>query len=133
MHVHSPLLSSLLAISTLAAPASAQAEPFPTADGEPDTFAATPYKVLDNLESSWVNLNVAPVRPMTMTADQLHIYAVNTHGSVVQHYNNLSGQPAESFRVPWAPVSIAIWPDFAETELLVVCQGTLQHSCDTGV
>jgi len=96
----------------------------PTASPNISELLQAPYKVLDNVEGPWVNLNVVPVRPMTMTADQLHVYAVNTHGSVVQHYGNLTGQATDTFRVPWGPVSIAIWPDFAQTELLVVCQGS---------
>jgi hypothetical protein len=86
--------------------------------------AEAPYRFLDNVEGPWVNLNVAPVRPMALTADQLNLYAVNTNASLVQHYANLNGQPTDTFRVPWGPVSIAIWPDFSEAELLVVCRGT---------
>ena len=80
--------------------------------------------LLDNVEGPWINLNVVPIRPMAQTGDHAHIYAVNTHASLVQHYGNLAGPPTDSFRVPWGPVSIAIWPDFAETELLVVCRGS---------
>ena len=136
MHAHSllssprlsgRLLASIVSVTLLPlAPATAQSmtiENFPTAT-QFEAVNRAPYEILDNVEGSWINLNVAPVRPMTMTADQLHIYAVNTHGNVVQHYANLSGQPTDTFRVPWGPVSVAIWPDFAETELLVVCQGS---------
>jgi DNA-binding beta-propeller fold protein YncE len=129
-----------LAAALLAAPAAAGAQVTATHVGTQGVVVAqptappgatlvsrlseAPYRVLDNVEGAWINLNVVPVRPMALTADQAHLYAVDTHQSVVQHYAGLSGQPADTFRVPWGPVSIAIWPDLAETELLVVCGGT---------
>jgi hypothetical protein len=87
-------------------------------------LAQAPYEVVDNIEGPWINLNVVPIRPMVQTASHAHIYALNTNASTVQHYENFVGPPTDTFRVPWGPVSIAIWPDFAETELLVVCRGS---------
>jgi hypothetical protein len=87
--------------------------------------ATAPFRTLDNVEGPYVSFNTVPVRPMLMTADGGHVYAVNTHGSTVCHFNNTSGAPAQVFAVPAGPVSIARWQSSAgggADELLVVCQ-----------
>jgi len=102
------------------------ASPFTELDS---ALARTPFRILDNVEGPYIDLGLFPVRPMVLSEDQAHLYAVNTHDSVVQHFDNLGGapvQPVDTFRTPWGPVSIAIWanPASAADELLVVCRGT---------
>jgi len=120
----------LLAVIAIAAPTTAQQisqlnlEQGPALLEAGDGLAQAPYDVLDNVEGPWINLNVVPIRPLVQTADRAHLYGLNTNASLVQHYGNLVGPPTDTFRVPWGPVSIAIWPDSVETELLVVCRGS---------
>lgn len=84
------------------------------------------YRVLDNISGAWIHLNAVPVRPMVLAPDGL--YALNTHDSSVQFFSDYSGAAAATWRVPWSPVSIALWtdPDVATQaeRVLVACRGT---------
>jgi len=97
--------------------------------GSPLTLLATraDYKSVDNLQQPWSNLNLTPYRPMAATSDNYHLYAVNVHGSTVRHFDFTPGSAGVStWRVPFGPVSLAIWdnhPDQIE-RLLVVSRGT---------
>lgn len=82
------------------------------------------YVVVDNIEESWVNLNLPAVRPMFIWGVG-DLYAVNVHDSTVSLFTQSSGQPDDTWRVPWGPVSIAGWMDpFGGERLLVVCSGS---------
>lgn len=85
------------------------------------------YRILDNITGSWINLNHAPVRPFAFSKDFSDVYAVNTNDSTVVHFRNYASAPVATFRVPWSPVSIALWePAGASTDasrLVVVCRG----------
>ncbi len=87
-----------------------------------------PFSLVDNVEGEWVDSHPVPVRPMALSANELELWAVNTHASVVQHYNNTSGVPAATYDVPRGPVSIALWDDpndpFDPGRLVVACRGT---------
>lgn len=87
-----------------------------------------PYRELDNIQGPWVNLNHVPIRPMVFGSGFGDLWAVNTHDSTVVHFSGLSAQPDVTYRVPWSPVSIALWTDpNAATDperLVVVCRGT---------
>ncbi len=82
------------------------------------------YDELDNVEGSFVHFGYPPVRPMA--TDGLTLYAVNNHDNTVQRYTNTTGQPSRTYRVPWGPVSIAVWhdPDASDAaRILVVSRG----------
>lgn len=87
----------------------------------------TAFKELDDIRGEWVTLNAFPVRPMAATPDFSDVYAVNTHDSTVLHFTDYAGAPAATHRVPWSPVSIALWDDPGALSdpgrLLVVCRG----------
>ncbi|MEM7165805.1 MAG: hypothetical protein AAF581_10095 [Planctomycetota bacterium] len=85
-----------------------------------------PFRELDNITGSWINFNHAPVRPFVFMNDFNDIYAVNTHDSTVVHFRNSGPKPVATHRVPWSPVSIALWKQTTPTtamRLLVVCRG----------
>ena len=83
------------------------------------------YKVLDNVEGTYVNLGAVPIRPMALSANQLVLYAVNTHGSAVDVFTDLSGNPSAVWPTPWNPVSLALWDDDQSAgRVLVACRGT---------
>ncbi|MCA8959101.1 MAG: hypothetical protein KDC38_01255 [Planctomycetes bacterium] len=85
------------------------------------------FRELDNIQGPWINLNHVPIRPMVIEGDG-SFYAVNTHDSTVVHFTGPTSQPSQSFRVPWSPVSLALWSDpSAATDpkrIVVVCRGS---------
>ncbi len=93
---------------------------------EPDGSDGTaPYFDVDNLQAPYTNLSVTPYRPMAVTADNLHFYAVNTHFGSVRFFD-FATSTQSTWRTPAGPVSIAIWdrhPDGIE-RLLVVSRGS---------
>ncbi len=84
------------------------------------------YAVLDRVEGTNVDLLFAPVNPMVMNSARTVLYAVNSHGSQVQAFDDLSGRPSSTFEVPWGPVSVAYWKSSVDghEELLVITRGT---------
>lgn len=89
----------------------------------------TAYRGVDQIEGSVIDLAFAPVRPMVLTPPS-DLYAVNTHGSTVVHFNGQM-QLVQTFPVAWGPVSIAYWDNleipndqFGGEQLLVVCKGS---------
>jgi hypothetical protein len=90
--------------------------------------ATAPFSLVDNVEGEYVDTHPVPVRPLVLSANELELWAVNTHASVVQHYNSSSGAPAATFAVPRGPVSIARWEDPNDPSdpgrLVVACRGT---------
>ncbi|MGE3962740.1 MAG: hypothetical protein AB7I09_01430 [Planctomycetota bacterium] len=86
------------------------------------------FRVVDDIRGEWVNLNHAPVRPMAFASGSQDLWAVNTHDSTVVKFSGLTPSPQKRYRVPWSPVSIALWTDpNARTRpdrLIVVCRGT---------
>jgi hypothetical protein len=111
----------LLAAVVLCSPSFAAAQ----VDPEPYT---EPYALVDNQQADWTNLNLYPFRAMAWTADGTHLYAVNTHDSTVRHFDYSAGNPPTMLehRVPWGPVSVAIYDAHSDgiDRLLVVCRGT---------
>ena len=83
-----------------------------------------PFDRLDNIEGDHVDLVFMPVNPMVLSPDETSLYAVNAHGSEVRRFTGLSGSPAQTYAVPWGPVSIAYWEAPDHDELLVVSRGT---------
>ena len=71
-----------------AAPQEVASSSIEGADGpfaELDTAAAkAPFRILDNVEGPHVDLGLFPVRPMALSDDLVHLYAVNTHDSTVE-------------------------------------------------
>ncbi len=99
----------------------------PTSGDDSDLRAAgaTPYAVLDNLQAPYTNLSVTPYRPMAVTPDNLHFYALNTHFGSVRFFDFATSSQS-TWRTPAGPVSLAIWdrhPDDIE-RLLVVSRGS---------
>lgn len=109
---------ALLAVGVGAMQSAAQVPPEPP---EPQ-----PYEYLDNVEGDFVNQNAPAIRPMVLTTDQGHLYAVNVHASRVLHFQGGSSQPTQVFHTPRSPVSIALWTDpnggGFEGRLVVVCR-----------
>lgn len=116
--LRSTFLLTLAWSGLCAAPSRAQVPPAPL---EPQ-----PFEYLDNVEGDRVNLNAPAVRPMALTSDQAHLYAVNVHASRVVHFQAGSTQAAQVFHTPRSPVSIALWTDPSgggpEGRLVVVCR-----------
>jgi len=115
-----PVLS-VVALALLApVPASAQqARPAPR-------LREAPFRALDNVEGDEVDLLNYPIQPMVVAPNHLTLWAVNTHGSEVVGFTNLSGAPSKVFPVPWNPVALQYWVSSADghAELLVVSRGT---------
>ncbi len=110
------LLPVLLGLVFALAPAWAQ-----RAAAVPAPIVDPSYRILDNVEGSHVDLVFAPIRPMAITNDITHLYAVNTHNATVVDYDTtLTLQ--NTFAVPWGPVSIAI-RELPTRQLLVVSKG----------
>ncbi len=99
--------------------------------GPKDPFAAMPlpttaaYRVQDNVEGSYVNLNTIAVRPMVQTANG-DLYVANTHDSTVEVFDGTLSTPQKVYPMPWGPTSLAVWdaPGDSPDELLVVCRGS---------
>lgn len=96
------------------------------------------YNLLDNVEGDWVNVAAFPVRPLTLTPDGAHGYAVNTYGNTVVHFDPTL-QPIDVFRTLWAPVSVATYVTPTDgpnsDQLLVVSQlsnALVFHNRQTG-
>ena len=121
------LADILLLLTTLAASASptlAQSGLTPPID---KVEALAPYEELNNLEGPYLDLVLAPIRPMEIDFERGRLYALNGHTSTV-HELTTSGQLIRVHDVPWGPVSLAPWFSSGETPsfdyLLVVCRGT---------
>jgi len=130
-----PLLSLSLALFA-AVDARAQVRA-PGAPGNGGTMQAPTeisehYDVLDRVEGSFVMLNSAPIRPMTVArraagpADD-RMWVVNTNDSTIEAFDRDGSSmrfvppPAKVVRgVAWGPVSIASW----NGRLLVVCRNS---------
>ncbi len=84
------------------------------------------YHVVDNLQASWTGLNAVPFRPMVIDPAGLPFFAVNVHDSTVHRFDFLNGNPTQTWRVPWNPVSLALFDSHPDgvSRLLVVCRGT---------
>ncbi len=83
------------------------------------------YTEVDNIQAPYTNLSVTPYRPMAVTPDNKHFYAVNTHFGSVRFFDFSTGA-VSTWRTPAGPVSLAIWdrhPDGIE-RLLVVSRGS---------
>jgi hypothetical protein len=124
---HALALILCAAVAHAAAPPQRTAKPpggAPVPGGEVSRPAETPFRLLDNVEGDDVDLLSFPVKPMVIGAGVL--WAVNTHGSEVAGFTDISGAPSKVFGVPWNPVSIEYWvsPVDGHHELLVVTRGT---------
>jgi streptogramin lyase len=106
-------------------PVAAAAAPVP-AQLVVGSSATRDFRALDNVEGSFVDLGLAPFRAMAVTPDGLTLFAVNTHGSRVLRFDDLTGAPTATFDVPWGPVSVAYWESNVDghAEVLVVTRGT---------
>ncbi len=116
------MLVALMIVTTT----SVLAQPIPSVPAVPVT--KDDFRELDNIQGEWINLSHVPVRPMAFDNGFADLWAVNTHDSTVVHYSGLATQPDTTYRVPWSPVSIALWthPTAATNpeRLVVVCRGT---------
>ena len=87
-----------------------------------------PFEYLDNVEGDFVNLNPVPIRPMVITPDNGHLYAVNTQASRILHFDNPSGVPTQVFHTPRSPVAVALWAEVSAPDdpdrLVVACRDT---------
>ncbi|MBM3988963.1 MAG: hypothetical protein FJ294_13515 [Planctomycetes bacterium] len=118
-------LASTLALTCLTLRAGAQITQPSVTQPSASPIASSKFRALDNIEGDQIDLLFMPVDPMVLSPDGVSLYAVNTHGSEVRRFIDLGGQPAQTYAVPWGPVSVAYWvaPD-AHEELLVVSRGT---------
>lgn len=84
------------------------------------------YRVLDNVEGPWVNLNTGAVRPLAAVPRADAFYVVNSHDSTVEYFDGMTTSgPQAVYPVPWGPVAIAYWDrDPAPDELLVLTRGS---------
>jgi len=85
-----------------------------------------PYDFLDEIEGSFVNLNLFPVRPIVAHPSGTGFFALNTHGSTVERFDGTNTDPVEVWDVPWGPVACALWehPVTQQLQLLVSCRGS---------
>jgi hypothetical protein len=85
-----------------------------------------PFQALDNVEGDDIDLLNYPIKSMVVTPNHLTLWAINTHGSEVMCFTNLSGNPSKVYPVPWDPVSLEYWVSSVDShaELLVVTRGT---------
>lgn len=124
---HRSPVARLVVLVALALPAAAQQTQTGGggASGAPNPVPIDHYDLVDNVEGSFVHFGYPPVRPLAF--EGIVLYAVNNHDSTVQRYTDASGLPSKTYRVPWGPVSIALWNDpdaGGATRLLVVSRGT---------
>lgn len=73
-----------------------------------------PYTSLDNQQGVWRSPNYPPFRPMALVESTGTLFAINNHDSRLQVYtpNSVNTmEPTASYRVPWLPVSVALWED----------------------
>ena len=124
MRIPCPL--HLLGSCCLLAPASLaqQSLPGPPAAPASPRPRSAPYRVLDNIEGEWIDLVLAPIRPLARLADGRTL-ALNNHDSTLVEFD-AGGATTATVRLPWGPVSLAYLPAAAgEPErALVVCRGT---------
>lgn len=117
--------STLALVLALSAPAAAA----------PDEGTAE-FRVLDAIEGNFVNLASFPVRPMVLSPDGVHLWALNHHDNEVQKFVAHNGgslpteplAPLATYPAPWDPVAIAYWQgtdklDDADDEVLIVGRG----------
>ncbi|MFN0244149.1 MAG: cytochrome c peroxidase [Planctomycetota bacterium] len=115
-----------LAVALSAPSASSQSTTAPAASAATSSAGAgtreskASFRELDNVEGSWINLNVVPVRPLLAVGDAL--YAVNAHAGSVVRFNAGTSTPVQTIPVPWGPT--ALGRRTSSDELLVVCGGS---------
>ncbi|MFT4541249.1 MAG: hypothetical protein ACI841_001064 [Planctomycetota bacterium] len=102
----------------------AQTVPGPPAASQSAHKRSAPYRTVDTIEGEWVDLVLAPVRPIERLADG-RIVALNNHDSTLVEFD-ASGNLLQTIRLPWGPVSIATMPAGGgqPERALVVCRGT---------
>lgn len=110
--------SLLCALAALASFPAALVAPVPRAQDE--------YFHLDNVEGTWIDLGLPPVRPMAYDQSTLELFALNAHDSTLQVFGTF-GPPTHTWRLPWGPRSLALYdagPDATPRQrVLVVCAG----------
>ena len=91
-----------------------------------DGVPISQYRVLDNVEGPWVNLNTSAVRPLAGVRGSDAFYVVNSHDSTVEYFDGTTTSgPQAVYPVPWGPVAIAYWDRSPEpNELLVLTRGS---------
>lgn len=84
------------------------------------------YDLLDQVEGSYLNFNLFPVRPLLAHPSGTGFFALNTHDSTVERFDGASTNPVDVWDVPWGPVALTIWNDPVSTDdrLLVSCRGS---------
>ncbi|MGE3164686.1 MAG: YncE family protein [Planctomycetota bacterium] len=73
-----------------------------------------PYHSVDNQQGVWRSPNYPPFRPMALVEATGTLFALNNNDSRLQVYTPSSVntmEPTASYRVPWLPVSLALWED----------------------
>ncbi|MFT7484187.1 MAG: hypothetical protein ACI9F9_000027 [Candidatus Paceibacteria bacterium] len=85
-----------------------------------------PFQIVDNVEGSFVNLNHFAVRPIVAHPSGSGFFALNTHASTVEVFDDTSSAPIAVWDVPWGPVAARLWTNSStrETSLLVSCRGS---------
>ncbi len=91
----------------------------------PIPIGMAPHDILDSDPDSWTSVGVNACRPMALTPDNLRLYVVNVHDSKVRSFDFTGASGIQDWRVPWAPVSVAIYdvPSLSLNWLLVVSGG----------
>lgn len=95
--------------------------------GSAHAQSTAPFDILDNVEGDFVNLNAPPVRPMAMTADNLTLFALNTHASRILRFDLVTGANTQVMHTAKSPVSIALWTESGGSpgdRLVVACRDT---------
>ncbi|MFT7671080.1 MAG: DNA-binding beta-propeller fold protein YncE, partial [Planctomycetota bacterium] len=85
-----------------------------------------PYDSVDNIEGSFLNFNLSPVRPILAHPSGTGFFALNTHASTIERFDDTGTAPVEVWHMPWGPVAMQLWNDPVSTEdqLLVTCRGS---------
>ena len=88
--------------------------------------APAALQIVDNVEGSFVNLNLFPVRPIVAHPSGTGFFALNTHASTVERFDAAGNNPVEVWNTPWGPVALRLWthPGTQQEQLLVSCRGS---------
>jgi len=72
-----------------------------------------PFRELDDIEGSWINLNFQTVRPLALVSNGAgnneELWALNTQDSTLVRFPTLISPQDLEIRVPWGPVAVAYW------------------------